>query len=245
MKTLKIILYIVLGLVLLVLGLAFIAPTKLHVERNVVIKAPRAVIFRNVKLFSNIKKWSPWEEKDPNMKSSIEGNDGTVGARYKWIGNDDVGEGEQTFQKIEENSRVETDLHFIKPWESHAAAYTILSDSGDGVKVSWGFNTEMARPFNIMGLFMNMDRAVGDDFSRGLGKLKVLSENDAKGFAGGYKIIETTTGPRTFIGIRKTLGFDKLMAFFSENYPKLFADLKKANILSGGAPAGLFYSSDQ
>jgi effector-binding domain-containing protein len=246
MKALKIILYIVIALVVIVFGLSFIAPTKMHVERTIVIKAPKEVIFKNVKMFSNNKKWSPWEEKDSNIKTSIEGTDGSVGAMYKWVGNKDVGEGEQTIRKIDENRSVETDLHFIKPWESHAVAYTNLDDTSDGVKVSWGFNGEMSRPFNIMGLFMNMDRSIGGEYEKGLAKLKALSEKEAaNGSAKTFTINEVTVAPKTFVGIKKTVTFDKISPFFAENFPKIFNDIKKAGLKAAEPVSGLYYTFDE
>ena len=246
MKALKIILIVIIALVVVVFGLSFIAPTKMHIERSIVIKAPKEVIFKNVKMFSNIKKWSPWEDKDSNIKTSIEGTDGTVGAVYKWVGNKEVGEGNQTVRKIDENKSFETDLHFIKPWESHAAAYTTLNDTTEGVKVSWGFNGEMSRPFNVMGLFMNMDKSIGGEYEKGLARLKSLSEKEAVSGGGKMYIInEVTSEPKTYIGIKKTLTFKQLTPFFMENYPKLYADIQKEGLQPSGPPSGLYYTFDE
>lgn len=246
MKALKIILIVIIALVVVVAGLSFIAPTKMHIERSIVIKAPKDALFKNVKMFSNIKKWSPWEDKDANMKTSIEGTDGTVGAVYKWVGNNEVGEGEQTIKKIDENKSVETDLHFIKPWESHAAAYTNLNDTTDGVKVSWGFNGEMSRPFNVMGLFMNMDKSIGDEYDRGLNKLKAMTEKEAaNGASKAYTINEIQTEPKTYIGIKKTVTFDKIGPFFTETYPMVIADIKKAKLQPSEPMSGLYFTFDE
>ena len=246
MKALKIILIVIIALVVIVFALSFIAPTKMHIERSIVIKAPKDVIFQNVKMFSNIRRWSPWEDKDSNIKTSIEGTDGTVGATYKWVGNKDVGEGEQTIKKIDENKSFETDLHFIKPWDSHAAAYTILNDTTDGVKVSWGFTGEMSRPFNVMGLFMNMDKSIGDEYNKGLNKLKVMSENQAANGGGRmYEVHEVTMPAKTYVGKKEHLSVMKITNFFAENMPKIYADLTKAGYAPEGHPSGLYYSFDQ
>lgn len=209
MKALKIILIVIVALVVIVLGLSFIAPTKMHSERSIVIKAPKEVIFTNIKMFGNYKKWSPWLEKDSTAKTAILGTDGTVGAKYTWEGNKDVGQGEQTVSKIEENKTYETDLHFIKPWDGKATSYTRLEDAPDGVKVIWGFNSEMSRPFNVMGLFMNMDKAIGDEYDKGLNNIKSISEKEAiNSTVKKYEIHEVTTSPKTYIGIKKTLTVD-------------------------------------
>lgn len=43
-------------------------------------------------------------------------------------------------------------------------------------KVTWGFESKMNYPMNIMKLFMNMNEMVGKDFSTGLANLKNLLE---------------------------------------------------------------------
>jgi len=245
MKALKIIGIIVLGLVALVAVLSFIAPTKMHAERSVYIKAPKEVVFADVKTFENFKKWSPWREKDTAAKVSISGTDGTVGAKMSWDGNKDMGSGEQTLTKIEENKSVETDLHFIKPFDGKATSYTYVEDSAGGTKVIWGFNSEMSRPFNVMGLFMNIDKAIGDEYDKGLSKLKALAEKEAADGAGKkYTINEIMTEPKTYIGIKKNVSFDKLTPFFAESYGKLFTELPKAGIHTPGPPTGLYYTYD-
>jgi effector-binding domain-containing protein len=243
MKALKIILFIVIGLVVIVAVLSFVAPVKMHAERSIFIKAPKEAIFTNVKMFSNYPKWSPWLEKDSNAKTAIAGMDGTVGAKYSWEGNSDVGKGEQTISKMEVNKSIETDLHFIKPWEGKATSYIHLEDSADGTKVIWGFNSEMSRPFNIMGLFMSMDKAIGDEYDKGLGKLKMVSEKEGTNMSN--QINEITLEPKTYIGIKKTMSSDKITSFFAENYPKLFSVLHQPGIAPAGPPTGLYYSFDE
>ena len=43
-------------------------------------------------------------------------------------------------------------------------------------KVSWGFQSKMNYPLNIMKLFMNMNEMIGKDFSTGLKNMKNLLE---------------------------------------------------------------------
>jgi effector-binding domain-containing protein len=247
MKVLKWILYIVIALVVIIAILTFIAPTDMHTERSMVMKAPKEVIWKNVVMFANQQKWSPWMEKDPNIKTSIEGTDGTVGAVSKWDGNDDVGKGEQTFTKIEAMKSVESDLHFIKPWESHADAYITLTDTAGGVKVTWGFRGKMSRPWNVMGLFMNMDKAIGGDFEKGLAKLSALCEKEAtSGTTGGaMEIKEITMELKTYVGIRKVVAMKDIHNFFMENMPKTFSEIKKAGIQPMFPVSGLYYSWDE
>ena len=177
MSILYIILYIVLGIIALILVLGLIAPKNYHVHRSIVINKDRTSVFEFLKYLKNSEKWSPWEEKDPNMAKQFKGTDGEVGALSAWQGNKDVGEGEQEITKIVADERIESELRFFKPWKSTSDAYLSVDDADGGTKVTWGFSGKHPFIGSIFMLFMNMDKAVGTDFEKGLAKLKGELEN--------------------------------------------------------------------
>ena len=47
--------------------LGAVAPTDLHVEREVVIDRPKEVVFEDLKYFKSHERWSPWFKRDPNI----------------------------------------------------------------------------------------------------------------------------------------------------------------------------------
>ena len=81
-----------------------------------------------------------------------------------------------TISKINVPTLFETDLKFYEPFESEANAYIKLVDEGSSTKVTWGFESEMNYPFNLMKLFMDMEEAMDKDWNNGLGKLRQLCE---------------------------------------------------------------------
>jgi hypothetical protein len=172
-----------LGLVI-VLGIGAIAavvlmtPTGFKVEREVTINKPKSEVFAYAKMLKNQNDWGPWFKKDPTMKQELVGTDGTVGFISKWdSSNPDVGTGEQEIKKIVEGERIDTELRFLKPFESKADAYlTTESVSDTQTKVKWGFTGEMPRPMNLLLVVMDMDAAVGKDFAEGLNTLKTILE---------------------------------------------------------------------
>lgn len=166
------VLYIIAALVLLIIILAIIAPSSYNISRSIVINKPVGEVFQYLKYIENQTKWSPWEEKDPNMKKSSSGTDGEVGFISAWEGNKDVGSGEQEITNIVENEVVESQLRFLKPWKSTSDAYLRVEEKEGGTEVTWGFSGKNKFPFSIMMMFMNMDKAVGKDFEHGLSKLK-------------------------------------------------------------------------
>ena len=165
------------AIVAILIILILVAPKNYHVNRSITINRALPEVFQYLKHVKNQDHWSPWKKKDPNMKQSWEGEDGTVGFIARWEGNKDVGEGEQEIKRIVENERLETQLRFFKPWKSESDAYIKVDEEKGGTKVTWGFSGVNKVPFNVFMLFMNMDKAVGKDFEEGLGELKNILES--------------------------------------------------------------------
>lgn len=248
MKFLKTILIIIVILVAVGGVLSLIAPTQMSASRSVVINAPKEVVWENVTKFENMNKWSPWAKRDPNMKNTVEGTDGTVGAKQSWTGNKKVGSGSQTISALDPMNRIDSKLDFKEPMEGHADAYTVLADTAGGVKVTWSFSSAMSRPFNIIGLFMDMDAAIGKDYEEGLANLKALCEQEAAAAAvktyRGYRVSVTMRPEKTYIGKRETIMFKDISVFFGNNLPKIMADVQKAGLAVDGVPSGIYYTYD-
>ncbi|MCF0059007.1 GNAT family N-acetyltransferase [Dyadobacter sp. CY356] len=170
-------LYIILGLIGIFLIAAFIMPKDYAVEREITINKPKAEVFEYLKSLKNQDNWSVWMKMDPNIKKTYKGTDGTIGFTSMWEGNDDVGKGEQEIKKISEGERIDTELRFIKPFESNNDAYMITENAGENqTKVKWGFSGKMPYPMNAMLPFMGMEKSVGSDFANGLKNLKEILE---------------------------------------------------------------------
>jgi hypothetical protein len=175
----KILKYIGIGIAAIIgifLIIALFVPKDFTYERSIVINAPKDIIMPQVTSLKKSNAWSPWMEKDPNLKISYEGADGEVGSKSSWKGNDEVGEGNQEITSITPN-RVETKLNFVKPFESTSMSYTQLDEQGAAAtKVTWGFKGSNPYPFNAICLFMDMDAMIGKDFEKGLSRLKAVCE---------------------------------------------------------------------
>ena len=169
--------YIILAIIAIVLIIPLFISKEMNYEKSVSINAPIDQVWNNVSSLSAMDKWSPWNEKDPDMQRSLTGVDGEVGARQSWVSDKkDVGEGSQTIVAIDKPNKLSTKLEFIKPFKSEADAYVKLKETGDGTEAIWGFESQMAYPMNIMKLFINFEKNMDKDFGAGLEKLKNLSE---------------------------------------------------------------------
>ncbi|MDJ0644943.1 MAG: SRPBCC family protein [Flavobacteriaceae bacterium] len=171
-------LYILVGLVLLIVVLALIAPKSYAVSRSITVNKPIGEVYNYLKLMKNQDHWSPWQERDPDMKKTFTGNDGEVGFISAWESeHKQVGSGEQEIVGLKENEEITTHLRFLKPFKSESDAYLRVNEADGGTKVTWGFSGHNKFPMSIFMLFMNMDKAVGADFEQGLAKLKSVLEN--------------------------------------------------------------------
>ena len=178
---------VVLGL-LIVIAIALVVfvavvmmqPDEFHVSRSTTINAAPAEVLPYVNNFHNWNDWSPWVELDPNAEYSFPGPDAGEGAEYHWDGNDDVGAGFMKILESSPNENVQYELNFIRPYEDTCKVEFQLQPEGDGTKVTWEMYGEndnfMAK---MMCLFMDIDAMVGNDFEKGLKKLKQEAEQSA------------------------------------------------------------------
>ncbi|MGN6495122.1 MAG: SRPBCC family protein [Agriterribacter sp.] len=175
-KVLKIIGLLVLAVIAFILIAGLFVKKDYHLEKSITINAPQEKVWNHVSTLGAMQKWSPWLEADPSAQTSIEGQDGSVSAVYKWKGNKDVGAGTQTITSVEKPNRINTHLHFIEPMEGEADAFVTLASEGNATKATWGFDSRYNYPMNCILLFVDMDKMMGEQFNKGLTKLKALCE---------------------------------------------------------------------
>ncbi len=169
-----------LAVVLLLVGFIATRPSTYSVQRSATLPVAPEVAFALVNDFHRWSEWSPWEKLDPNMKRTFKGTDSGVGARYAWVGNDQVGEGRMTIEESKPQELVRIKLEFIKPWESTSTTLFQFKPEGEGVSVTWkmeGTNNFVGKAFSA---FMDMDTMIGKDFESGLANLKGAAEAEAK-----------------------------------------------------------------
>jgi hypothetical protein len=147
-----------------------------HVSRSIEIKATPAVVFEYVNDLHKSALWSPWTTLDPNMQTTYEGANAGIGAIYKWSGNKEVGEGMMTITKSRLNESVELHLEFFKPFKAENTALFALAPKGDSTLMTWMMTGKKNFVAKAMGLFMNCDKMVGDQFEKGLSNLKTMIE---------------------------------------------------------------------
>lgn len=169
------ILLVILLIIIALLAYAATRPSSFRIERNASIKATPGKIGSLLEDFREWRKWSPWEELDPNLKRDYSGADKGVGAVYAWEGNNKAGQGRMEILEASPRS-VRIKLDFLKPFRASNTAEFTLTPAGDHTTVNWAMYG--AQPFmvKLMSIFMDMEKMVGPDFERGLANMKRAAE---------------------------------------------------------------------
>ena len=177
---LKIIL-IALPLVIAVLGIIVaLQSSEFRVVRSAILSAPAQALFALVNDFHRWEAWSPWEKLDPALERSYDGAPAGVGAVYSWVGNNQVGEGRMTILESHPNDIIRIKLEFLKPFAAiHTAEFTFKPE-GDRTRVTWNMFGEKSFLSKAIGLFMNMDKMIGDNFEQGLAELESAAKASPK-----------------------------------------------------------------
>lgn len=173
-------LYILIGLAVLIAILLIVASTKpntVRYERSTVINASPDKILPHIVDFRKWPAWSPWEKMDPAMKRDYSGASSGKGAKYAWSGNGKAGEGSMEVLSVSPDA-VNIDLRFIRPFKNDCVVWFRCAPEGTGTRLTWTMDGPQIFIGKVMGLFMNMDKMVGNDFEKGLADLKVQSEKN-------------------------------------------------------------------
>lgn len=248
MRALKTLLIIIVAVLALGIILGLVGPKHSHIAREAVIKAPASVVWSHTSSLRKNNEWSPFLEKDPNAKVTYEGEDGAIGSTSTWEGNAEVGKGRQEITAIEPGKHMDIKLDFLEPMESEAMSALDVQGMGDSTKVSWSFDGDNDFIARIFCVFMDVDKMVGGEFEKGLAKLKAMSEEDAAKQPRTYRgySIEVVERPEmVYVGKREVVKWDKMGAFFGQNYPAIGKAMGENKLEMAAAPSGVYFKWDE
>jgi hypothetical protein len=172
------VLIVILVIIAIPLILALFTKKEYHVEKMVTVNRTKKIVFDYIRMLKNQDNFSVWAKMDPGMKKYFRGTDGNPGFVSGWEStNKKVGKGEQEIKKVSDGERIDYEIRFIEPFAGIGQS-TIQTDSvsQNETRVTWKFDSRMNYPMNLMLLFMNMDKMVGNDFAAGLANLKQVLE---------------------------------------------------------------------
>ncbi|TMH10962.1 MAG: polyketide cyclase [Betaproteobacteria bacterium] len=173
-KTIAIAIVVVVALGALLLYAAT-QPDTFSVQRSASIKAPADKIHPLIDDLHRFNTWNPFDKKDPNVKGSYSGPANGPGAAYAFDGKE-VGTGSIRIVESSAPRKVTMQLDMQKPIEGHNTVEFTLTPRGDATEVTWAMRGSSPYIAKLMGVFVNMDRMIGQHFETGLADLKSLAE---------------------------------------------------------------------
>ena len=123
-----IVVYIIAGIIIAIMIVAALLPSKYNVETSGIIKRPKKEVMDKVGDFNYFAKWNPWQQMEPNASYKISGTPKTPGAEYNWKGRK-IGEGRYILTGIDDKH-----IHFEYPYilrNSCSKSYRSKSEYND------------------------------------------------------------------------------------------------------------------
>jgi len=239
MKTFIKIVYWLLGILAVLLIIAYLLPKTYKVERNIQIKANSDVIYNLTCNFSNWHLWVAWTKKlDSTAQFDLIGPNCQVGTTWKWNGKI-LGNGEMILTETVPGQLVAYDLAFNEG-KYRSLGKIVIEAQNDSCKVSWMDEGDLGNnPLNrYMGLFM--DKIMGPDFEKGLLKLKAVAEdrNDWP------KIEETQLPEQVALLIRDSAVPETYNAVMGNAYGELMCYVFSKGLKTAGYPFAIYLTWD-
>lgn len=186
---------------------------KMNVVRSTTIDADVASVFSKLNDFNHWPAWSPWLITDPEAKVTISDD----AKFYEWVG-PRSGEGNMKITNEVDNTQIDYDLTFLKPWKSTAKVSFMVKKVGDAAEVTWTMDSSL--PFFMFWMKKTMEGFIGMDYDRGLGMLKEYVEKgevDSKLEFLGHQDFPGTK----YVGIKTTCPMDQIGEKMSEDFGSL------------------------
>ena len=241
---LKKILIGIVGVLVLLILIGFILPSKFEITKSAQINAPAQYVFEEVNDLQKWEGWSYWYSLDPETKLTYSDQKTGQGASYEWK-SDKTGEGKLVVTESTPGASLAADLFFMQSEEPSKATYK-FEPNGEGTNVTMGFSTDFGmNPFmRWMGVLMfpsEMEKA----FDHNLTKLKEIAEAKPKY---SVAIAEEDTKPISYIGISTTMSFEDpaaISAQMGKSFGELMGVLQKAKVEMTGPAFALYPKWDE
>jgi effector-binding domain-containing protein len=239
----KIIIGIV-GVIVVLLIIGFVLPSKFEIAKSAVINAPAQSVYEEINDLQKWNNWSYWNSLDPQTKMVFSEQKEGKGASYEWQ-SEETGNGKLVITESTPSASIAADLFFMESNEPSKAWYT-FEPTEQGTNLTMGFSTDFGmNPFmRWMGVLIfpsEMEKA----FDYNLNKLKEIAEAKPK-FS--VAISEEITQPISYVGISTTMSYedaDAINAQMGKSYEELMGALGKAKVEMTGPPFALYPKWDE
>ena len=144
-------------------------PTDVSITRTTVLDAPAPTIFALLEDFRTWKRWSFWEQTDPNLKRTYTGPERGVGAHYAWSGNAKAGAGSMEITGAAAGRQVTIDLRFLKPFKAtNPTTITLEPLDGGRTRVNWTMSSKRGAVMRAFSKIVKFDAVLADQIDQSL-----------------------------------------------------------------------------
>ncbi len=232
---------LVLFLCIIFAGIAtgFLLPSRVHVERSMLVNASQEQTFRQVNTLKNWVKWSPWLRMDSVQQLRFSGPETGAGATCHWLGtNKKLGKGSISILASQPDDSVMLIMDFGKNGKSTGKFLFHKQDLN--TKVIWCFDTDLGiNPLSRwIGLFS--DRMIGPDLEQGL--LKLAKTVEALKTVNTYDIYTIDVPARVILSIRDTASGETISPKLALMYDTISGFLKMRGLSPAAAPIAIYHN---
>lgn len=244
MKVFRIVIITLVVVVALASIVGLFLPSSVSVSRSVTIDAPKPKVFAIINSLRAFSRWSPWTERDPNIKFRFEGPESGVGQKMYWQSTDkNVGTGSMEIVDSVTNATVAMKIMF--GGQGHAGSSLAIGDPvGGGTEVVWGFYYSVgSNPFARY-LALIMPSVVGKEYAQGLARLKKYVEAIPNVDASDLQVSRVSLAPRTFVSVTADApnAPDAVIKTLRDSYAKITSALTSSHIATDGDPISIVQS---
>ncbi len=172
---------VIMGILLVILiGVAYLLPSRWSVERSIVINAPSTAIHPEVENLKKWEEWTPWATKgDPSVVQTYEGPEAGKGAIMRWHG-EKMGTGMMMITESDPTKGITFEMQLDSAGNMGDGSIRYQPE-GNGTRVTWSSNGKLgnspvSRYFGLM-----IDSLVGANYDKGLANLKQKVEHPPHG----------------------------------------------------------------
>ena len=150
---------------------------EMFIEKSVVINKDVHEVYEFLRQTKNQDKFSVWNMKDPDMKKTYTGTDGTAGFKYAWDSKDkNVGAVKKKIRGLSEYNRIDYEISFKRPMQNTAQSSFITDKLHDNTtSVKWTFASPTKFPMSLFTPILK--KMLGKQIDQGLQNLKSLLES--------------------------------------------------------------------
>lgn len=217
-------------------------PSTARVERSVLVQAAPVTVYTVLNGFRQFRRWSPWQDADPDMIVTFDGPVAGPGARMRWSGNAAVGSGSQEILSATPHERIEVRLAF-GDWDGdYRSDYTLAPEAG-GTRVTWGFSADYGS--SLVGRYFGLlsESMLGPDYEKGLARLKDLVEGlPPADFSGiDFVAVEARAEPLVFVSGRTGADRRALGVSLGVAFGKVSGYLTASGVSASGPAVAVFH----